>query len=464
MEMKRGHVLAVPYPTQGHITPIRQFCKRLISKGLKTTLTLTTFVFNSIKPDPSGPISIATISDGYDLHGFDSSDSIHDYLQDFKTFGSKTIGDIIRKHQTSDNPITCIVYDAFMPWALDVAREFEMEMKRGHVLAVPYPTQGHITPIRQFCKRLISKGLKTTLTLTTFVFNSIKPDPSGPISIATISDGYDLHGFDSSDSIHDYLQDFKTFGSKTIGDIIRKHQTSDNPITCIVYDAFMPWALDVAREFGLAASVFFTQSCAVNYVYYLSYINRGSLKLPIQDLPFLELQDLPSFFSVSGSYPAYFEMVLQQFTNFEKADFVLVNTFQELDLHEKELLSKVCHVLTIGPSVPSMYLDQRIKSDTDYDLNLFDSKDSAFCTSWLDTRPQGSVVYVAFGSMAKLNSVQMEELASAVSNFSFLWVVRDSEEANLPSGFLETVDKDKSLVLKWSPQLEVLSNKAIGCF
>ncbi|CAA7059289.1 unnamed protein product [Microthlaspi erraticum] len=58
----------------------------------------------------------------------------------------------------------------------------------------------------------------------------------------------------------------------------------------------------------------------------------------------------------------------------------------------------------------------------------------------------------------------MEELASAISNFSFLWVVRSSEEEKLPSGFLETVDKDKSLVLKWSPQLEVLANKAIGCF
>ena len=107
-----------------------------------------------------------------------------------------------------------------------------------------------------------------------------------------------------------------------------------------------------------------------------------------------------------------------------------------------------------------MYLDQRIISDTNYDLNIFDLKDAAFCTSWLNTRPQGSVVYVAFGSIAKLNNVQMEELASAVSKFSFLWVVREK----LPSGFLETLDKDKSLVLKWSPQLEVLSNKAIGCF
>ncbi|CAH8383816.1 unnamed protein product [Eruca vesicaria subsp. sativa] len=339
-----------------------------------------------------------------------------------------------------------------------------MEMKRGHVLAVPFPAQGHITPVHQFCKRLISKGLKTTLALTTFISNSIKPHPSGPVSIATISDGYD-HGFDSSGrSFHDYVQSFKTFGSKTIADIIRKHETSDNPITCIVYDSFLPWALDVAREFGLAATPFFTQSCAVNYVYYLSYINNGSLKLPVEEMPFLVLQDLPSFLSAPESYKAYFEMVLQQFTNFQKADFVLVNTFQELELHEMVLLSKVCHVLTIGPTVPSMYLDQRIKSDTNYDLNLFDSQDAAVCTSWLNKRPQGSVVYVAFGSIAKLNNVQMEELASAVCNFSFLWVVRDLEEEKLPSGFLETLDQDKSMVLKWSPQLEVLSNKAIGCF
>ncbi|KFK37205.1 hypothetical protein AALP_AA4G227800 [Arabis alpina] len=339
-----------------------------------------------------------------------------------------------------------------------------MEKKRGHVLAIPFPSQGHITPIRQFCKRLHFKGFKTTHTLTTFIFNTVHIDPSSLVNIATISDGYDHGGFSSAGSIPEYLENFKTFGSKTVSDIIRKHQTSDDPITCIVYDSFMPWALDVARDFGLAAASFFTQNCAVNYVNYLSCMNNGSLKLPIKDLPFLELQDLPTFVTPTVSHLAYFEMVLQQFTNFEKADCVVMNTFQELDPHEKDLMSKVCHVLTIGPTVPSMYLDQQIKLDTDCDLNLFDSKEADLCTTWLSTRPQGSVVYVAFGSMAQLSSVQMEELASALSSFSFLWVVRASEEAKLPSGYLETVDKEKSLVLKWSPQLQVLSNKAVGCF
>ena len=214
-----------------------------------------------------------------------------------------------------------------------------MEKKRGHVLAVPFPSQGHITPMRQFCKRLHSKGFKATHTLTAFIFNTVHLDPSTPISVAKISDGYDQGGFSSAGSVPEYLQNFKTFGSKTVADVIRKHQTSDDPITCIVYDSFMPWALDLAREFGLYAAPFFTQSCGVNYVNYLFYVNHGSLNLPIRDLSFLEAQDLPTFVTPTGSHLAYFEMVLQQFTNFKEADFVLVNSYKELDIHVSSCLN-----------------------------------------------------------------------------------------------------------------------------
>ena len=59
----------------------------------------------------------------------------------------------------------------------------------------------------------------------------------------------------------------------------------------------------------------------------------------------------------------------------------------------------------------------------------------------------------------------MEELAFALkgSNFYFLWVVKASEEAKLPEKFVENIG-NKGLVVQWSPQLEVLANKAIGCF
>ncbi|XP_010524193.1 PREDICTED: UDP-glycosyltransferase 74F2-like [Tarenaya hassleriana] len=339
----------------------------------------------------------------------------------------------------------------------------EKEEERGHILGVAYPTQGHISPIHQLCKRLLSKGIKTTLTLTTFAHTSISPNPPhGSVSLATFSDGFDHGGISAAESIHHYLRRFQTVGSQTLAQVIRQHQSSDHPITCVVYDAFLPWCLDVAKDFGLVAAPFFTQTCAVNYIYYLAY--QEKLELPIDGLTFLEPQDLPSFLSVPGSYPAYHEMVLNQFSNLGKANFVLVNVFEKLEVKETELLSRVCPLLTVGPTLPSLYLDKRIKTDENYDLMLFDPKGVESCKDWLNERPKGSVVYVAFGSLAELCNAQMEELAWALSKFSFIWVVRDSEETKLPSGFAESLVKDKALVVKWSPQLEVLSNRAIGCF
>nr|POE90566.1 udp-glycosyltransferase 74f1 [Quercus suber] len=127
-------------------------------------------------------------------------------------------------------------------------------------------------------------------------------------------------------------------------------------------------------------------------------------------------------------------------------------------------MSKVCRILPIGPTIPSFYLDKHLENDNDYGLNLFAS-DSSICNNWLNTKLEGSVIYLSFGSMASLSNKQMEELAFALkgSKFHFLWVVKASEEAKLPEKFVEEVG-NKGLVLQWCSQLEVLSNKAIVCF
>lgn len=204
-----------------------------------------------------------------------------------------------------------------------------------HVLALPYPSQGHINPMLQFSRRLVSKGLKATLATPIFISNTFKPQ-AGSVQLETISDGFDEGGFLQADSIHDYLARLESAGSKTISQLIQKYIDLGQPFDCIVYDAFLPWALDVARQFGLVGAAFFTQACAVNYIYY--HAHHGSLTLPVKSspvsipgLPLLELSDMPSFIYVSGSYPVYFQMVLNQFSNVHKADWVLVNTFYKLE-------------------------------------------------------------------------------------------------------------------------------------
>ncbi|GAB2302173.1 hypothetical protein Dimus_036190 [Dionaea muscipula] len=348
-----------------------------------------------------------------------------------------------------------------------------------HVLSVPYPTQGHINPMLQFCKRLAFKGLKATLAITTFVSNSNSTDviagvsesKSSSVQFDTISDGFDQDGFSGAGGTDAYLSRFEAAGSETLAGLINKYADSPYPIRCIVYDSFLPWALDVAKQHGLMAAPFFTQACAVNWIYY--HLHHGLLPLPlplsnslpveIPGLPPLELRDMPGFIGVPGSYPAYFQMVLKQYGNVERADFVLVNTNYELEAEVVDAMRRLSPVMPIGPTIPSLYLDKRVEDNKVYGLNLFGPSSSI---DWLSTKPPGSVVYISFGSLADLDSRQMEELAWGIdaTNFNFMWSTRCSEEeAKLPESFVQRT-RNKGLIVKWSPQVEVLANEAVGCF
>lgn len=118
----------------------------------------------------------------------------------------------------------------------------------------------------------------------------------------------------------------------------------------------------------------------------------------------------------------------------------------------------------IGPTIPSMYIDQRLKDDKEYGFSIF-KPISDVCIKWLTERASRSVVYVSFGSLAQLEAEQMEELAQGLKtcNEYFLWVVRSSEESKLPENLSEETSK-KGLIVSWCPQLEVLAHKATGCF
>ncbi|XP_062175416.1 UDP-glycosyltransferase 74F2-like [Alnus glutinosa] len=347
--------------------------------------------------------------------------------------------------------------------------EMEGSVSRAHCLVLTYPSQGHINPMMQFSKRLDHKGVKVTLVITNFISKTMHKEASSNIALETISDGYDEGGIAEAESIHGYLDCFRRVGSQTLTQLIEKLSSSGGPVDCVVYDPFLPWALDIAKKFGLVGAVFFTQSCAVDNIYY--HVHEGVLKVPLSEteillpgLPPLQSQDMPSFIYDFGSYPAYYDMVVGQFSNFDKVDWILVNTFYELEQEVVDWMAKMWPLRTIGPTIPSMFLDKQIKDDKEYGLSIFKPNTDA-CMKWLNDRPKGSVVYVSFGSMATLEVEQMAEIAWGLrmSNRCFLWVVRASEEAKLPKNFVEETS-EKGLVVCWCPQLEVLTHEAVGCF
>ncbi|OMO59202.1 UDP-glucuronosyl/UDP-glucosyltransferase [Corchorus olitorius] len=337
----------------------------------------------------------------------------------------------------------------------------ENKDQKPHLLIFLYPSQGHINPLLLFTKRLVSKGVKATLVNTIFLSNSnfSGGSSSSSFDLETISDGFDEGGYDRAGSADVYLPTFWSVGPKSLATLINKLVHAGRPIDAIVYDGFMPGVLDVAKQFGIRSAVFFTQSYAVNTVYY--HVCRGLLKVSISEpnnkvvlpgLPPLEVLELSSFVGLYGSFPAWYEVVINQFSNVDGVDWVLFNIFYDL---EKE---------TVGPIVPSMYLDKRLENDKDYVMHLY-KPDTTTCMTWLNGKPKSSVVYVSFGSYASLDVEQMAEIVSALkgTNCFFLWVVRAIKEAKLPNNFVQETWQ-KGLVVSWCPQLEVLSHESIGCF
>ncbi|KAM0055957.1 putative N-hydroxythioamide S-beta-glucosyltransferase [Helianthus debilis subsp. tardiflorus] len=341
----------------------------------------------------------------------------------------------------------------------------------GHVVVLPYPSQGHINPLLQFAKRLASKGLKATIATTHYTLSSIT---SPLVTVEPISDGFDDGGFAQVRSEELFLESFKTNGSRTLTQLIKKHQATKNPITCVVYDSFLPWALDVAKENGILGGPFFTNSAAVTVIF--SRIHGGTLRLPLRledcpvvipGVPPLSLEDLPSFLNVPESHPAYLKMKLNQFSNLDKADWIFSNSFQSLESEVVEGIWEQWPAKLIGPMVPSAYLDGRIEGDKGYGASLWKPLDED-CAKWLETKPSNSVVYISFGSMVSLTQQEMEEIAWGLqdSGFYFLWVVKDSERHKLPKGFLDltTQNQEKGMIVSWCNQLEVLDRDSVGCF
>ncbi|CAL2280009.1 unnamed protein product [Prunus armeniaca] len=355
-----------------------------------------------------------------------------------------------------------------------------MEMReKSHCLVLFYPSQGHINPLLQFSKRLEHKGLKVTFITTRSVLKAMhgggggggqSPSSFSSIALETISDGYDEGGASQAESIEAYLDRFREIGSQTLAELIEEISGSGHPADCLVYDSCMSWALDVAKRVGIAGAAFFTFSCAVTNIY--SLVQNGLLKVPLNPgseillpgLPPLQPSDTPSFVYDSGSYPAFFKLILDQFSNLDKADWVLCNTFHELEQEAVDWMAKFWPLRTIGPTIPSMYLDKGHEEDKEYGLSLLNPNSDA-CMKWLNAKPKGSVAYVSFGSVAKLGEEKMEELCLGLrrSKCYFLWVVRASESAKLPKGFAEETS-EKCLVVSWCPQLEVLAHEAVGCF
>ncbi|KAF5175051.1 Udp-glycosyltransferase 74e2 [Thalictrum thalictroides] len=329
-----------------------------------------------------------------------------------------------------------------------------------HVAFLPMPFQGHINPMLNFAKRLVYKGVKVTIAIPLSKAKSIEVDDS-KITIELYSDGSEDG---ESKTIDSYLKRLEEICTNILSKLVENHQNSKYPpIKCVIYSSGIPFVLNIAKQCGLIGASFFTQSCAVNSMYY--HVYHGQLITPVQGpqvslpgLPLLETHELPSVMSISDPDRSILHLVTNQFSNVEETNWLLFNTFDKLEDEVVKWTVKQWpeKAISIGPTVPSVYM----KSGP-----MASKPDSTPYIEWLNTMDTGSVVYASFGTIAKLREDQIGELAWGIkrSNMYFLWVVRDEEQHKLPTKFQDDISK-QGLVVSWCSQLDVLTHKAVGCF
>lgn len=351
-----------------------------------------------------------------------------------------------------------------------------------HAIVVPMPGQGHINPMMQLAKKLASKGIAITFVLTQSWHNIITKAHSTTrvnafahaqniglnIRLADIPDCVPGE-FERWKKKEDFFQSLDNMESHVEELIKNLNQSSATPVSCIVADTFLGWAVPLAKKLGLLSVSFWPQSVSVFSISYHSYLGErpAGLVSHIPGVIPLLHTDLPIWFKLSqdGVIP---RVVARCFQTVREADWVVANSFQGLEGYVAEALWEKFPVYCVGPLLPVAYLDNSDPRDSVVGTS---SRVEIDCTKWLDDKPPKSVLYVSFGSLLPVSISQIEEIAMGLkeSGYGFIWVLRrpSNETTEVSSVLLDNFlkeTKERGLVVSWCSQLKVLSHPSIGGF
>ncbi|KAL6615814.1 hypothetical protein ACP70R_038084 [Stipagrostis hirtigluma subsp. patula] len=326
-----------------------------------------------------------------------------------------------------------------------------------HVLLVSSPLQGHVNPLLVLGRRLASRGL--LVTFSTVPHAGIKfthgDGESVVVGRGTLRFEH-LRGVGLCDDVQDMMRHLEDAAPAALAALIRRQAGAGRPVSCVVANAFTPWALRVASGMGVPHAVLWTESCAVLSMYYhhfhslTAFPDEPNATVAVPGLPRLAAGDLPGLIHAPEQF-IWRQLLAADLRSLrETVSWVLVNTFDELEHAAMVALGVHQPILPVGPL---------------YDTENYGAHDDV--AAWLDSQSPRSVVFVAFGSLLKISGDEMAELAEglAATGRPFLWVVRDDNRDALPDDRLAAATgSGRGKVVAWCEQGHVLCHHAVGCF
>ncbi|XP_059067615.1 7-deoxyloganetin glucosyltransferase-like [Cryptomeria japonica] len=329
---------------------------------------------------------------------------------------------------------------------------------------VPFPVQGTINPLINLAHLLSSRGVFITFVNTEWshkcmakaAHNDDKLSTS-TFKFLTIPDGLPPDRGRLSNSA-EYATAVQNLGPVLEYHLLRSLSDETPPYTCIITETFMSCTMKWPTGWDCPESSF-------GQLEESKRADKVITCLP-GNLPPLLPTDLLSFYRATDTSDVLFQHCLRESQFQSKGDYVLVNTFDELEAPDT-VSALSCNgrpALAVGPVFLPNFLEGR---DINRWASLLEQDES--CLKWLDAHHPTSVIYVSFGSIAVKSNEQLEELARGLekSEHPFLWVLRmdiaGGTPATLPEGFEERT-KDRGLIVKWAPQVRVLSHPSVGGF
>ncbi|XP_054793821.1 UDP-glycosyltransferase 87A1-like isoform X1 [Prosopis cineraria] len=328
-----------------------------------------------------------------------------------------------------------------------------------HVVAVPFPTRGHVNPMMNLCKFLASRTSDVIITFVvteewlSYIESYPKPHT---IRYATIPNVIPLE----SQILDDICRFSQAIVTKMRDAFEQLLDQLNPPVTAIVADVELVWPTSVAHKRNIPVALLWTMSASFFCTYLqLDYMLASGRRLAA------DLLDEEADEHISSSQLTDVRKLLQELdptvlkiglgciSEIAKTDYLLLNTTQELESEQINYIkSKFSfHLYPVGPAIPFLELEPSSDSST---------TDSDHIIKWLDFQPNMSVLYISVGSFLSMSRPQMEELASALkgSGIRFLWACRSEAE------WLREKCGDKGLVVPWCDQLKVLCHGSIVGF
>jgi hypothetical protein len=373
-----------------------------------------------------------------------------------------------------------------------------------HVVCVPYPAQGHVTPMLKLAKLLHARGFHVTFVNTEFNHRRLLHsrgagalDGIHRFRFAAITDGLPPSDADATQDVPALCHSTMTTCLPHLLSLLARLDADSSsgsagappPVTCLVADGVMSFAYDAAREIGVPCAALWTASACglAGYRHYHRLVERGLVpfkdEAQLADGAYLDtvvhgasgmcdgvrLSDFPSFIRTTDRDDIMLNFFIHEAGRLSLPDDIMVNTFDELEGPTLDAISSMLPPLyTVGP----LLLHERCALPGGGQLDSLGSnlwKEQDGLLEWLDGHAPRFVVYVNYGSITVMTNEQLLEFAwgLAASGYAFVWNIRPDlvkgDTAVLPPEFLSAVE-GRAMLTTWCSQEAVLAHEAVGLF